>query len=546
VAVALAACVAGIANGFAQDDVRLILGNPAIQRLANLPALFAAPYWPPPAADLYRPLTAVLLALEYAVSPGPLLFRMVSYLLYAAAAVAVFRLGRRLLPRGIALGAALLFAAHPVHVEAVAPAVNQSELLVGLLAVLMAIRYLDRRRAGAGLLSRRDWLWLGALYVAAGLSKENGLVLPGLLLGAELFLFAGPARDRLKSLAPGYALLGLLGLLMVLARTAVLSGYLAVPAPAEALDGLSAAGRGLLMLKVVPQWARLLLWPAHLQVDYGPQELMPSDHVGPAEALGALLLLGIVAAAWMTRRRAPAVGFGLVWCAVALLPVSNVVIPTGIVLAERTLLLPSIGFVIAVGGVVALLLGAATGRVWLPRALVAGCAVLVTAGVLRSAERQGVWRNDTVLAIRAAEEAPLSYRMQTASGFALFKLGAREQAAQAYERALALAPPKHLWRVRNDIARRYWEAGKDSLAVAQLEQSLEEAPDQEETRSYLVLGYLALGDYAEAARQADVALARGGKPAEFRELRALADSAARAGAPPGSVKVRVVPGFNPP
>ncbi len=57
--------------------------------------------------------------------------------------------------------------------------------------------------------------------------------------------------------------------------------------------------------------------------------------------------------------------------------------------------------------------------------------------------------------------------------------------------------------------------------------------------------YLALGAYAEAARQADTALARGASVQVFGGLRTLADSAARAGAPPGSIRIRVVTGSGP-
>ena len=66
------------------------------------------------------------------------------------------------------------------------------------------------------------------------------------------------------------------------------------------------------------------------------QEMVASTHFGASEAAGAALLLGVGIVAWMARRRAPVATFGVLWCAVSLLPVSNVFIPTGILLAERT------------------------------------------------------------------------------------------------------------------------------------------------------------------------------------------------------------------
>jgi hypothetical protein len=115
----------------------------------------------------------------------------------------------------------------------------------------------------------------------------------------------------------------------------------------------------------------------------------------------------------------------------------------------------------------------------------------------------------------------------------------------AYQRAVAFVPPAHVWRVRNDLARRFWEVGANDLALEQLRASLAEAPDKKETRYYLILAYLTLGAYAEAAREADSALARGFSPEVFGELRAVAEAAMRAGAPPGSLTIRMRAGSQP-
>src|SRR5689334_11491202 len=167
VVVAIVACIAGIGNDLAQDDIYLIRDNSIVQSLGNIGAMFRSPFWPPPfSPDLYRPLTSLLLALQYQLGAGePTVFRVVSYALHAAVAVNVYLLARDLLPRGVALGAALLFAAHPVHVEAIALGVGQSELAVALIAIVMVRRYLSRRASGA--LSRRDWTILALLYFAA-------------------------------------------------------------------------------------------------------------------------------------------------------------------------------------------------------------------------------------------------------------------------------------------------------------------------------------------------------------------------------------------
>src|SRR5688572_33056300 len=96
---------------------------------------------------------------------------------------------------------------------------------------------------------------------------------------------------------------------------------------------------------------RLLFWPADLQGDYSPAEIVAQYTWGGGATLGLLLLVGMALAAVAARRRAPAITFGIAWMAIALIPVHNVLVPTGVVLAERTLFLASVGAMLALGGV---------------------------------------------------------------------------------------------------------------------------------------------------------------------------------------------------
>jgi hypothetical protein len=250
IAVALAASLSGLLNEFAQDDIGIIRDNARVHDPANWKAILTSPYWPPPwHVELYRPLSSFLHALQYAVGGGsPLVFRITSYLLYAGASLAVLAMARVLLPRPYALGAALLFAAHPVHVEAVAPAVGQSELLVALAAGLMTAWYVRCRRLGNGSLTARDWTAIAVLYLAASLAKEQGLLLPGMLLSAELFLLSWPGRRAATRLAAGYAALAILALGGVLVRRRGRGGERAAPVPAEAREGVGRGGRARTLL----------------------------------------------------------------------------------------------------------------------------------------------------------------------------------------------------------------------------------------------------------------------------------------------------------
>ncbi len=534
---ALACCVVGLRNDFSYDDISIIQNDPRVHALLAWPRFFTSTYWPSPwPADLYRPLSTTLFAIENAIGAGtPLLFRLVSCVLYAAVCVVAWRLVRRVLPPAIAFGMALLFAAHPVHVEAVALAVNQSELIVALLCVLATVRYLDARRSAG--LSPRDWIIIAASYAAASLFKETGLVLPGLLIAAELCFIQSSPTERVRALWRGYSVLATIAALMLVARWLVIPGGGSGTFTAEALAGLGAGRRALTMLTVIPEWLRLLAWPARLQIDYSPNVIVASKHFGAREMLGAFILCGAATVAWASRRAAPAITFGIAWCAVSLVPVSNVLVPTGIVLAERTLFLPSIGFLIAIGGALAWCASELPDAKLATPALRAACFALVAAGLWRSTTREQDFKNNWVLWYHTALAAPRSYRAQHAFGWILFQVGQPDSAVAAYRRAIAYSPQPQ-W-IRDDLADQLRDHGYDSLALPELQESLRELPNQPVAKTGLIADLIALGRYQDAKREAADAVARRMAPEVARQLGAVADSAARVAAPAGAVRLKI-------
>src|SRR5262245_54486630 len=152
VALALAASWIGVRNGFTYDDRYIIEWNARVHSLSGGQwwRLFGQSYWPKDwGSDGYRPITMLLFAIEWVAGRGsPAVFHAVNIGLNAAASVAVFTLASLMLPTWAAWLAAALFAVHPVHVEAVANVVGQSELLVGLALCVAVLVYVKARRGG--------------------------------------------------------------------------------------------------------------------------------------------------------------------------------------------------------------------------------------------------------------------------------------------------------------------------------------------------------------------------------------------------------------
>lgn len=546
VLVAILACIAGIGNEFVQDDVPILAEDFRLHDVTQWPRLFVEPYWPPPRdPDLYRPLTSLVLSLQFIAGGGsPVAVRVVSYLLYALACVAVWRLVRRLIRDDrAAFAAALVFAAHPVHVEATALGVGQAELLVTLFTVLGVERYLRMRALGQSGL--RSWTVLAALYVAAALSKEQGLVFPLFLLACELvgapaatgdMKAKGPSALKSRNMLGGYGMLLLIGAALFGLRSAILGSPASSRMVAEQLMGQDFAGRLPTVLQAIPEYVRLLFWPAHLRLDYSPQEFVASGTIGTAETLGIAVVLAVGAAGWFARHRMPGLTFGILWTALAIGPVSNLFLPTGILIAERTMFLPSVGVVIGLASVFATL-SRRHYPVYVARAAGAALVVLVAAGIVRSALRHGTWRSNDSLTLAAVEDSPRSWRATLNHANLLFERGERVAAIAAYERAIAFATSP--WQVRHEFAKRLRLLGDEDRALEQLGLSLVEQPANNEAMRDIIAVLLALGRYPEARSIVHQVIARGETSNELLQLGRLADSAIAVEAPPGTIRVGV-------
>jgi hypothetical protein len=456
----------------------------------------------------------------------------------AAVCLAVLALCRRLLPPTASLAAAAIFAVHPVHVESVAAVVNQAELVAALCVILAVCGYLDWRATGAPLSAKMVALF-AAIYAAACLFKESGIMLPGLLAAAELSIVTDrrPLRARFRQLWPLALVLALTGVGFIALRTSVLAS-LAGTFTAEALVGLSLGQRGLTMLGVVPDWIRLLLWPAHLQVDYSPLEIVSATSWGWAQTVGLAIVAPTAFLTVIGVRRRSVASFGVLWVAIGLFPVSNVLVPTGIALAERTLFLPSVG--------IALLLGAGLVAIGprleqaAPRLRVAvglALAVLLLAGATRSALRYRNWRDTLTFWHQAVDDAPTSYRVRAAFGEAMFMVRQKATGERFLRQAIRLYPDGY--QTYQILADHYRLADHCAPAIPLYQRALSLVPKAADVRSSLIACQLHVGDYRGAHEVAAGGVTEKTWPEMFRGYQHTADSAMAVAAPAGTIRIGI-------
>jgi hypothetical protein len=150
---------------------------------------------------------------------------------------------------------------------------------------------------------------------------------------------------------------------------------------------------------------------------------------------------------WLLWRRGKRVeALGVVWIGVALAPVANLVFPAGVLVAERTLYLPSAGLALAAGaGLSAWRVRAGTQA---RRLGDAAAALIVVAGGVRTALRVPVWESTTSVYQSVVRDSPRSYFGPLIAGGYAVTEGRLTDALEAYRRAARILPTDNRLSVR--------------------------------------------------------------------------------------------------
>jgi hypothetical protein len=372
-------------------------------------------YMPGAVDRLYRPLTCMTFAVQYSLhGDRPWLYHLVNWLLHAGVAAAVAELARRLMGFRVALVAGILFAIHPVHVEAVAGLVGRAELLCALASLIALILFLKPMTA-----------WRGSsicvCLVVAILSKEQGILLPGFLLAllpfrksllaSQLSNIHSTSNNREgEKRAMGGMFAGLC--LITAAYIAFREQLLGFGWDRQSLDWTAnplilstGSDRVLMPLVLLGRYLCLLIAPVKLSLDYGTHVIgWTVNWRQPYVYLGATtLLVGLVALALTIRRRNWAAVFCLLALGLSYAMVSNFVILIGTIFGERLMYLPSAFFLILVAALLCR---------WLqPTLLTFVMLMLVALGSIRTFTYARLWNDPLQLYLADLHDHPGSMHL---------------------------------------------------------------------------------------------------------------------------------------
>ncbi len=404
--------------GFVEDDRAIITSNPAAHSIGAALRAFGRPYWPPPSeAGLYRPLAILTYAADWSLSGGrPGWLHLMNALWHGLAAALVVLVVARWLREPGAWAAGLVFALHPVHVEGVASLVSRTELLAAaaMLGAVLAAR-------------RHAWAVAVACALAACLSKEYGVVTGVVILLDDWLQPAGARRY------PKGFYVALAGVTVAFLAAWWQIGHQAVADVAPPFLHGGTIRRLAIALPALARGAGLLVWPANLSADYNPQVLPVPGGLTPPAVAGAMVVAGLLVLAFRVRRRAPGASFAALAAACAYLPTSNLLFPSGIVLAERNLYFPVLVAAVFVGYGVGWL-----GTCWDQRRVGYVLAILSLALAARSYARLPAWRDNRTFVLTLLADHPESYRAHTWAAAVLAGIGDTAGARREFGRADSL------------------------------------------------------------------------------------------------------------
>ena len=420
-AVALLICAVFLAylnsfrGAFQFDDFNVIVNNPRVHTWHA--------WW----LDLQqgiRPLLKLTYTADWTLGLGVAGFHLTNVLIHLCNTWLVWLLTRHFAANHPALRAipflpllaALLFAVHPVHTEAVTYICGRSSALMTLFYLAGLLFYIAGK-----VQHNKIYLHLFTplcMLLALGV-KETAVTFPAALLLWELYN-GGTLKSALRDQWSSWLLLLVTAIFFVLH-----SGYLAQMETSAGLNSLygNLATQTLAFAYLLRQW----LFPLWLNID--PDLRVVHNFAGLWPHV-ALLLSFIILIIFGFKRR-PWLSFALAWTLLQLFPL-YIFLPRIDIANERQLYLVSWPLVLAVVAELAL---------WLPPKIFRVCfAMLLLVLASFTVMRNQDYQSEIALWQATVQHSPDKARVQNNLGYAYMLEGRAEEARSAFNTALLLDP----------------------------------------------------------------------------------------------------------
>ena len=337
-------------HGFVLDDYSVITENSVTQKgITAIPEIFTHFYRYGHAEmgdGLYRPLSVIMFAIEWNISPNnPLIHHFVNILFYLLTIQLLYIFLQRILRNYssiLPLSIALLFAAHPTHTEVVANIKSRDELMAfffSILALYYSLIYLDSKKIKS--------LWISCLcFSLALLSKETAILLV-VILPATFYFFS---EESWKTYFKPVICFGTITLLFLMLRYYVLanngSSY-EIAILENPLIHLSFMERFPTSISMLGHYLFLLFVPNKLLYDYSFNQIPIVSYTNTNFILSLLIILFLIIYSLYTFKKKNVIAFGIIFFILTIALFSNIPLKIGSIFSIRFLYFPSLGFCIA-------------------------------------------------------------------------------------------------------------------------------------------------------------------------------------------------------
>ncbi len=380
----------GLSGDFVHDDI-LVLSHSFLSQPSKVFNFFGESYFEDfRQAGLYRPLTQISFAFNFLFSKSPFGFHLVNVLLHIANSFLIYLFLKKLVGNlRLSLVASLLFLVLPIHVEAVTSIVGRAELLsffFGMLTLLLWLAPLEAARARSVSL---PLMGSAMTLFLAFLSKETAVAIPAIVLLSRYYKKRGVARvgdpHRAQIAIEHYGGQGegsretgiasderqdpefwkwfiyyliVFGLYFSM-RIAVLGQYAFKTKVEFIFNPLAYAyffERFWTALKVLCLYIWKIFVPYRLSADYSYDQIpVVTNLFSSPLALIGLAFLGLML--WVSYRilwgrKYSVLDWVLIFFFLPFLVISNLIFPTGTIMAERLMYFPSVGMLIVLAAAI--------------------------------------------------------------------------------------------------------------------------------------------------------------------------------------------------
>lgn len=464
-------------NGkFLWDDYYLIENNIYIRNWSYIKNIFAENIEPAYRGRFffYRPLQMFTYAIDHSLWKFNVKgYHLTSITLHILVSLSIYWLILLIFnDRALSLITSLFFVAHPIHTEAVTYISGRADSLIALWLLLSFVFYIKNLDTS----SRTGYIIMSLSYALALLSRENGLILPVLIL---FYHFAFKRRLKIELFSP---ILGL-SLLYIILRVAVFKFSLP-----HVLCPVTLPQRMPGFFVAITNYTRLLFLPLDLHMEYGTK-LFPWTY--PKAILGVIILISLILCALKKKDSNNLVFFSIGWLIIALLPSSNIY-PINAYMAEHWLYIPSIGFF--------LILAKALSSLYKMKMFKA-LSMMVTIGLLAfysylTVKQNTYWNEPALLYERTLKYAPDRPVLYNNLGILYGDMGNVEGAISLFKKAVDI-DPNYVY-AYNNLGKAYNLLGNKKEALFYYNKALELYPASLEAHYNIGNIYTELKRYEEA------------------------------------------------